>query len=161
MRTLLLDRTTWDLCKDLNGNIAVADEPYAIAQDVASALRLFLGECWYDTSRGIPYKEQILGAFVPINTVKSLLLAGARTVPGVVSAVMYIASIANRTLIGQVQVTTKTGVLLAEVGSLPLSLSSPLSEAITPPVVIPLVPLELESGTGRWLFADGSGTNWG
>jgi hypothetical protein len=119
MRTLLLDRTTWDLCKDVNGNIAVADEPYAIAQDVASALRLFLGGCWYDTSRGVPYLTQILGKFVPINTVKSFLLTGARTVPGVVSAAMYVASVDNRSLTGQVQVTTDTGIVLSLDGGFP------------------------------------------
>ena len=47
--TLLLDRTTWDLCLDANGNIAMATGPYAIAQDVASAVRL-----WHDTTKGVP-----------------------------------------------------------------------------------------------------------
>ena len=35
--TLLLDRTVWDLLLDGSGNIAIATEPYATAQDVASA----------------------------------------------------------------------------------------------------------------------------
>ena len=55
MKTLLLDQTTWDLTLDANNNIALAAEPYAFAQDAASAIRLFQGELWYDTTRGVPY----------------------------------------------------------------------------------------------------------
>ena len=65
MKTLLLDRTQWDLVQDANGNIALATEPYARAQDVASACRLFRGELWYDTAAGIPYFEDILGKSPP------------------------------------------------------------------------------------------------
>lgn len=43
MKTLLLDRATWDLAVDAQGNIAVADVPYATAQDVSSAVRVFRG----------------------------------------------------------------------------------------------------------------------
>ena len=65
MKTLLLDRTAWDLCLDSNGNIALASEPYSLAQDVASAVRLFLGECYYDTTKGIPYWTEVLGMLPP------------------------------------------------------------------------------------------------
>ena len=40
-------------------NIAVADEPYALAQDAASAIRTFIGECYYDTTKGLPYFEKV------------------------------------------------------------------------------------------------------
>jgi hypothetical protein len=60
VKTLLLDRSLWDLTLDINGNIAMASEPYAIAQDVASACRTFLGECYYDTSQGVPYFQGML-----------------------------------------------------------------------------------------------------
>ena len=52
--TLLLTPQTWDLTVDASNNIAVAAEPYALAQDAASAIRLFQGEDYYDTTRGIP-----------------------------------------------------------------------------------------------------------
>ena len=57
MSTLLLDRTYWDLCVDSSGNLAVASEPYSLAQDAASAIKLFQGEYIYDTTIGIPYFE--------------------------------------------------------------------------------------------------------
>jgi len=64
-KTLLLDRTVWDLVLDSNGDIALASPPYALEQDVASAVRLFLGELWYDTTKGIPYLKKFLGNYRP------------------------------------------------------------------------------------------------
>lgn len=60
-RTLKLDATTWDLTFDSNGNIAIADSGYSAAQDVASACLVFTGECYYDNTLGIPWKDEVLG----------------------------------------------------------------------------------------------------
>jgi hypothetical protein len=109
MKTLLLDAVTWDLVKDVSGNIALADEPYSLAQDAASAIRLFARELWYDTSKGVPYFEQLLGKFPNISLIKAKFTDAAKTVPGVVSAKVFISSIANRTVSGQVQVTDSNG----------------------------------------------------
>lgn len=100
----------WDLCLDASGNIAMAAAPYALAQDAASAVRTFLGECWYDTALGLPYFTQILGQSpVPYGFIKAQCVAAALTVPGVVSAKMFITSIAERQLIGQLQITDSAG----------------------------------------------------
>lgn len=115
---MLLDRTLWDLCLDDKGNIALASDPYSIAQDVASACRLFVGECYYDTTRGVPYFQEILGQRPPISVLKAALLAAAMTVPEVENGVVYIASVTGRDVTGQVQVTTTSGVKLAVGGSL-------------------------------------------
>jgi len=111
MNTLLLDTQGWDLVLDASGNIALASDPYSIAQDVASALRLFDGELWYDTSKGVPYWQEILGKFPPLATIKTDFVNAAMTVPGVATAQAFITSINNRELSGQVQTTTTTGVL--------------------------------------------------
>lgn len=111
MDTLLLDRSLWDLCKDTSGNIALASAPYALAQDVASAIKLFKGELYYDTSRGVPYWQQILGQFPPIPFMKAQFEQAALTVPGVVSAVAFISSITDRTVSGQVQIKDTAGAL--------------------------------------------------
>ena len=84
--TLLLNPLTWDLTVDNVGNIATVAPPYAVAQDVASACRLFRGELWYDTTKGVPYFETILGKKPPPGLIKSAIEAAARTVPGVVTA---------------------------------------------------------------------------
>jgi hypothetical protein len=109
VKTLLLDRDIWDLCADAAGNIAVASEPYALAQDAASALKLFAGELWYDTRQGVPYFTQILGEAPPLSFLKAQFIAAALRVPGVLSAAAYIQSITDRGLTGQVQISTEAG----------------------------------------------------
>jgi len=109
MKSLLLDRTAWDLVLDASGNIACATEPYAIAQDVACACKLFAGELWYATNKGIPYFSEILGHWPPLAVVRAELVKAAMTVPGVVSAQVVISSLKDRTLTGQVQFIDTTG----------------------------------------------------
>jgi hypothetical protein len=105
MKTLLLDLTQWDLLADAGGNIAVATVPYERAQDVASALRTFLGEVWYDTSLGIPYFQQILGHTPPVTLFQELLSTAAKTVPGIVTATCTIQGFEDRRVTGQVVCT--------------------------------------------------------
>ena len=113
MNTLLLDTVTWDLCKDASGNIAMASNPYALAQNAATAIRTFLGEVWYNTSLGIPYFQNILGKQLSPSYVKAQMVAAALTVPDVVSAQCFITGLKNRQLTGQVQVTDAAGNLSA------------------------------------------------
>lgn len=108
MSTILLGTTTWDLLLDAAGNIAVATEPYSLAQDAASACRTFEGEVFWDTTLGVPYLTQILGKNPPPALVKAQLEAEAETVPGVGTATVLLASLTNRRLVGQVQVTPAT-----------------------------------------------------
>jgi hypothetical protein len=109
MNTLLLDQSEWDLVLDIGGNIAMGQAPYAVAQDVASAVRLFLGELWYDTAQGIPYFGQILGAQPNLQFVKSQVEAAALKVPTVVQARCLFASVNGRVLTGQIQIIDATG----------------------------------------------------
>lgn len=110
MKTLLLDQAEWDLVLDISGNIAVADAPYAIAQDVASAVRVFAGELWYNTADGVPYREQILGGRPNLQFLKSQIEAAALKVPTVVQARCLFAKLADRVLTGQIQIIDATGV---------------------------------------------------
>ena len=107
--TLLLDLTTWDLCLDISGNIAVATDPYSVCQDVASACRVFLGEGWFDTTLGVDYFGQILGKLPPLGLIKTQLVTQAKTVPGCNNPVVFITSFTNRTLKGQIQFTDSNG----------------------------------------------------
>jgi hypothetical protein len=109
MRTLLLDTMVWDLCLDAFGDIAVAGDPYSMAQDVASAIRLFNGECYYDTTRGVRYFEDILGQTPPLPLVKAELTHAAETVPGVTFAQAFIVVTDDRAVTGQVQCTSAAG----------------------------------------------------
>ena len=109
MNTLLLDTVAWDLCLDASGNIAMAQQPYSIAQDVASAVRLFLGELYYDNTKGVPYFHKILGGRPPMSLVRKLIQDAALTVPNVVTAQVVIGSFSNRAVTGQIQVTDTEG----------------------------------------------------
>lgn len=109
MNTLLLDQTTWDLCLDASGNIAVASDPYSVAQDVASACRTFVNDVWYNQAAGIPYFGQILGALPPLALVKQWLINQALSVPGCTNPTVYISSLTQRQLSGQVQFTDSNG----------------------------------------------------
>jgi hypothetical protein len=109
MKSLLLDVTAWDLIADAAGNIAVASDPYSQAQDAASAIRLFFGELWYDTTLGVPYWQSILGKAPNVPYMKARFVAAALTVPGVVSATCFISSISGRKVTGQVQITNTLG----------------------------------------------------
>lgn len=113
MKTLLLNPQTWDLMKDGAGNIALASNPYSLAQDAASAIKLFANELWYDTTQGIPYFEEILGRQAKIQLMKAKFEAAALTVPGVFSAAVFFTSILDRNVRGQVQVTDEAGVTTA------------------------------------------------
>jgi len=108
--TLLLDLTYWDLCLDASGNIAVASDPYSVAQDVASACKTFLGEVFYDTTIGVPYLQQILGESPPVAFIKAQLVAASLTVPGCTNPTVYLSGLtATRQLTGQVQFTDSNG----------------------------------------------------
>ena len=119
--TLALDRTLWDLTLDVDGNIALATEPYSIAQDAASAIRTVQGEVYYNTALGIPYFQSIFGQSPPLQYLKNQFTSAALTVPDTLSAVCYLASLTNREVDGQVQITDISGtvsvVTTAPVGS--------------------------------------------
>jgi hypothetical protein len=109
MDTLLLDVGEWDLVLDAAGNIAVAARPYSLAQDVASACRLFLGELWYNEAAGVDYLGQFLGKTPPVVVFKQRLEAAALTVPNVVSADCEITNFENRAVKGQITFTDDQG----------------------------------------------------
>jgi hypothetical protein len=107
--SLLLNPETWDLLIDSEGDIALVSDPYSLAQDVASAIKTFLSECWYDTSLGVPYFEEILGQFPPMSLVKKRIEEAALSVTGVISAKCIITEFTKRNLSGYVQFIDATG----------------------------------------------------
>lgn len=109
LNTLLLDTVAWDLVLDRAGNIAIAAPPYALAQDVASAVRTFLGEVYYDTTLGIPYFADVLGKLPPAALLVQLITDQALTVPGVVSAQCSITDFTARSVTGELQFTDESG----------------------------------------------------
>jgi hypothetical protein len=110
MDTLKLS-SNWDLMADANGNIAVATGSEAIIQDVSSAIRLFIGELWYDTTQGIPYFSGILGQGVNRALIQSAMEEAALAVPGVVKVQVTLNELDRKTrlLTGSVKVIDTNG----------------------------------------------------
>lgn len=107
--TLLLDQATWDLTLDAYGNIARATEPYALAQDAASAIKVFAGECYFNTALGINYVGLVFNGSIPaLAVLKGLFQNAALGVTDVQSAQVFITGVTNRVLAGQVQVVSAT-----------------------------------------------------
>jgi len=109
MDTLLLDQVTWDLLLDADGNIAKATNPYALAQDAASAIRTWLGEVYFDTTIGLPWRQQVFGKVPSLALLKEQLKAAALTVPEIVTATVFLATMSERRIGGQVQVLSASG----------------------------------------------------
>lgn len=109
MRTLLLD-ANWDLSVDKLGNLPLATDGYAVAQDVASACRAFQSELWYNSLFGMPYFDQILGRRPSLQFLKAQFIAVGSTVPGVSRIVCFLTGPGKpRQLGGQLQITDVDG----------------------------------------------------
>lgn len=110
MRTLRLSVPDWDLLLDSNGNLMTHDdEPHRCAQDVASAVRTFKGECYFDITAGIPYFEEILGKVPSNSLVSAYMNRRAETVPGVAKAELTITDVTDRVLHGDIAITLDNG----------------------------------------------------
>jgi hypothetical protein len=117
MKTIALDPVTWDLYKDPNGSIALAPQPGAIAQDVATVIRTFRNELWYDKSRGMPYLERILGQLPPSGFIIAQIKALALSIPGVASVKVTLDPLTNsRVLTGKIEITDQAGALVGVIG---------------------------------------------
>jgi hypothetical protein len=108
MTSIYLNPETWSPVVDSSGNIALASEPYSLAQDAASAIKLWSGELYYDTTQGVSWNN-ILAKLPPLNYVRSQFVAAALTVPGVSKAAVFFSGFSQRAISGQVQVTDGAG----------------------------------------------------
>ncbi len=107
--TLTLDLDNWDLTLDAGGNIATSSGPYAIAQNVANAVRLFTRDAYYDPERGIPHFIVELGLLPQQSVVRSRVGAAARGVEGVAAAQVEALALTERVLTGNIRLTTTEG----------------------------------------------------
>ena len=99
----------WDICLDDFGNLQTCHEDAAICQDVACALRLFTNDSYYEPSKGIPYRDIVLGVTPFESLVRSELINTAKSVDGVLDADVESFTIENRALILAMQCLTVNG----------------------------------------------------
>ena len=105
MNTLFLHPQSWDLTLEIEGNIAMAKDSYAKAQDVASAVKLFRSELYYQTEKGLPYFDETLGRKQSLSLYRYRLEQAALTVPDVVSAKAVVQTEGSRVLGGSILIT--------------------------------------------------------
>lgn len=108
MSTIYLNPQNWCPVVDSSGNIAIASEPYSLSQDAASAIKLWLGELYYDTTQGVSWNN-ILAKLPPLNYVRSQFVAAALNVPNIASAKVFFSGFSQRSIFGQIQVTDSLG----------------------------------------------------
>lgn len=78
-----LKTDVWDIYLDSNGDMFLGDNDSSIAQDVASSVRTFEGECWYNNTLGMPYFQSIFGQNPPSSFVIDNIKTQAFTIDGV------------------------------------------------------------------------------
>lgn len=101
----LLLTNDWDITLDSAGNLAIADNNYSIAQDVASAVKLFTNDAYFDTQAGIPHFEISLKRNVSASVVRARIKEAAENVLGVKSATVDLIEISNNTLRAEILIT--------------------------------------------------------
>lgn len=111
MDTLLLDLATHDLVLDASDNIAQASDPYAMAQDAGTACATWLEEVYFDTTLGMPWRQQVFGKMPALSLVKEQLRAVAVREVGdrAQSVTVFIATLTARRVVAQVQVVPAGG----------------------------------------------------
>lgn len=110
--TLYLNPDSWDITLDSSGRIARSTQAYAIAQNVANAVRLFTGEAFFAMDEGIPHFDIELGKTRPaLSVLRARMREAALNVEGVQDAQVNINTpvSAERKLTGEILLTVADG----------------------------------------------------
>lgn len=108
--TLYLRPDTWDITLDSSGRIARSTQAYAIAQNVANAVRLFTGEAFFAMDEGIPHFDIELGKTRPaLSVLRARMREAALNVEGVLDAQITLDDVQDRKLTGEILLTVADG----------------------------------------------------
>lgn len=108
--TLYLQPDTWDITLDSSGGIARSTQAYAIAQNVANAVRLFTGEAFFAMDEGIPHFDIELGKTRPAwSVLRARMREAALNVEGVLDAQITLDDVQERKLTGEILLTVADG----------------------------------------------------
>ena len=108
--TLYLQPDSWDITLDSSGRIARSTQAYAIAQNVANAVRLFTGEAFFAMDEGIPHFDIELGKTRPaLSVLRARMREAALNVQGVLDAQITLDDVQDRKLTGEILLTVADG----------------------------------------------------
>jgi len=104
--TLYLTPDNWDITLDSSGRLQTSAAAYAIAQNVANAVRLFTGEAFFAQDEGIPHFEVELGYTRPaLSVLRARIREAALNVDGVLDATVKLDGVRDRKLTGEILLT--------------------------------------------------------
>ena len=104
--TLYLTPDNWDITLDSSGRLQTSANAYAIAQNVANAVRLFTNEAFFAMDEGIPHFEIELGYTRPaLSVLRARIREAALNVEGVLDAVVNLDGVRDRKLTGEILLT--------------------------------------------------------
>lgn len=104
--TLYLTFDNWDITLDSSGRLQTSANAYAIAQNVANAVRLFTGEAFFAMDEGIPHFEIELGYTRPaLSVLRARIREAALNVEGVLDAAVNLDGVRDRKLTGEILLT--------------------------------------------------------
>ncbi len=108
-KTLILNKN-WDIHINESGDIATSTGSYAIAQNVANAVRLFTNDAYFDRDKGIPHYDVELGytEAESQSALQNRIQEAALAVDGVTAAEVSL-SFEGRTYGGEITITTEDG----------------------------------------------------
>lgn len=108
--TLYLQPDSWDITLDSSGRLSRSTQAYAIAQNVANAVRLFTGEAFFAIDEGIPHFDIELGKTRPsLSVMRARLREAALSVDGVLAAEITLDAVKDRKLTGEILLTVADG----------------------------------------------------
>lgn len=104
--TLYLTPDNWDITLDSSGRLQTSAAAYAIAQNVANAVRLFTNEAFFATDEGIPHFDIELGYTRPaLSVLRARMREAALNVDGVLDAQINLDGVKDRRLTGEILLT--------------------------------------------------------
>jgi hypothetical protein len=104
--TLYLTPDNWDITLDSSGRLQTSAAAYAIAQNVANAVRLFTNEAFFAMDEGIPHFEIELGYTRPaLSVLRARIREAALNVDGVLDAAVNLDGVRDRKLTGEILLT--------------------------------------------------------
>ena len=104
--TLYLTPDNWDITLDSSGRLQTSAAAYAIAQNVANAVRLFTNEAFFAQDEGIPHFEIELGDPRPaLSVLRARIREAALNVEGVLDAAVNLDGVQDRRLTGEILLT--------------------------------------------------------
>ncbi len=104
--TLYLTPDNWDITLDSSGRLQTSANAYAIAQNVANAVRLFTNEAFFAMDEGIPHFEIELGYTRPaLSVLRARIREASLNVEGVLDAAVNLDGVRDRKLTGEILLT--------------------------------------------------------